>query len=650
MPPEARVASFLATARRRVAAIEIARAVAIACAAGAGWILLRGWQRAPAVEILVTGALVLLAAMLTSAVRLRSRPPAPVVERRTDAFHNALITSAQMLRGEVHARPDIRALVLGDTAARAERVDLGVILPIRNALGTSLLGVAALSAAVTFGVTRSGAVEASTFAPTGRAGAAGAARVSVRLTPPAYTALKAQQLDNPDRVETVEGSRVVLSIDGREALDVRAATQTYLQSGEILIPMTVTPDRAPDVRIAAPARDLFLADTSRDIPVRATASDDFGVTSLTLAYTKVSGSGETFDFVEGTLPLSLSRASGRELSGTATFQLAALGLSAGDMLVYRAIARDAHPTRGPAESDAYVIEMVSPSEALAEGFSIDDQRDTYALSQQMVILKTERLVAARRGMTPEAVAEEAARIGAEQRQVRAEFVFMMGGEIEDEEVEAEQSHELSEGREQNEGRRDLIAAIRSMSDAAALLLRPDLDQALAAEKRALAALQRALTRSRYILRVLSTRERIDDTRRLTGDRSTAPGWRRDLAAAEPPPEVRLLRDAIRDLGLLARKDAYDDRDRAAITSLATRLLASGRAEALRGAVDPLTAAARARNPRDAAALLDRAALALDAALETSTSGLNAPPPAASPRVRSALADRLRAGRAAGGGQ
>ena len=36
-------------------------------------------------------------------------------------------------------------------------------------------------------------------------------------------------------------------------------------------------------------------------------------------------------------------------------------------------------------------------------------------------------------------------LAVEQRMIRAEFVFMLGGEINDEEVEAEQSVELQEG-------------------------------------------------------------------------------------------------------------------------------------------------------------------------------------------------------------
>ena len=61
-----------------------------------------------------------------------------------------------------------------------------------------------------------------------------------------------------------------------------------------------------------------------------------------------------------------------------------------------------------------------------EGFAIDDRMDRYAISQQMVIVNTEKLHRAasddeRGGSSRTSIAG----IASEQRQVRAEFVFMM---------------------------------------------------------------------------------------------------------------------------------------------------------------------------------------------------------------------------------
>ena len=110
--------------------------------------------------------------------------------------------------------------------------------------------------------------------------------------------------------------------------------------------------------------------------------------------------------------------------------------------------------------------------------------------------------------------------------IRAEFVFMLGGEINDEEVEAEQSVELQAGRLQNRGQRDLRAATIAMSQAEKLLTGANTAEALVAERAAVTALQRAFSRDRYILRALATRSQLDPARRLTGSLGDASDWRR----------------------------------------------------------------------------------------------------------------------------
>jgi hypothetical protein len=180
-------------------------------------------------------------------------------------------------------------------------------------------------------------------------------------------------------------------------------------------------------------------------------------------------------------------------------------------------------------------------------------------------------------------------------------------------------------------------------------VRPDVDQALAAEKRALASLQRALTRSRYILRVLATRERIDDTRRLTGDRTGVTDWRREPAAAAGDPGAAALSDALARLSWLARKESYGDADRAEMASIAQRLLTVRDAGA-GAAAQVLIRASRSRDAGAIAASIDEAALGIDAVLETQAGAGTAAPAAVPSRVRSALADRLRAPARPGGGR
>ena len=143
----------------------------------------------------------------------------------------------------------------------------------------------------------------------------------------------------------------------------------------------------------------------------------------------------------------------------------------------------------------------------------------------MLIIRTERLHQRRASTTQGDLAEAALNLAVEQRMIRAELVFMLGGEVESEEVEAAQSTELQEGRLQNRGQRDLRAATIAMSQAEKQLTAANTGEALTAERAAVAALQRAFWRDRYILRALATRSRLDLARRLTGSLSEATGSR-----------------------------------------------------------------------------------------------------------------------------
>ena len=164
-------------------------------------------------------------------------------------------------------------------------------------------------------------------------------------------------------------------------------------------------------------------------------------------------------------------------------------------------------------------------------------------------------------------------IAAEQRTVRAYFVFLLGGHVEDEEEEAAQSTEISEGRLLNTARRDINAAIRDMTRAEQELIAVNTGAALAAAKSAVDALQRAFGRSRYFLRTMTARSRIDPSRRLTGNLAAVSDWSRDPGTARPVGGDRA-RSILGELLELSNAVATRSlRDPAALDRLAERALA-----------------------------------------------------------------------------
>ena len=132
-----------------------------------------------------------------------------------------------------------------------------------------------------------------------------------------------------------ETARATLNEGGSIAIDAAGVHR--------LLPLTVAPDAAPDVRIATPGKDLRVADAKATIPIYATAADDIGLRALELRYTIVSGGGEQFAFKEGTLPATVAKDSTRAWNAAASLSLGALKLEPGDALIYRALAADARP-------------------------------------------------------------------------------------------------------------------------------------------------------------------------------------------------------------------------------------------------------------------------------------------------------------------
>ena len=118
---------------------------------------------------------------------------------------------------------------------------------------------------------------------------------------------------------TVRPPRSRRDRDGRFAgrLTLTRTGYMVITAGDIsrTIPIVVSPDALPSVRITVPGRDLVYAGGNPRITFDARATDDYGLRSLALHYTKVSGSGEQFEFKEGEIPLDRHSRDAREWRG-----------------------------------------------------------------------------------------------------------------------------------------------------------------------------------------------------------------------------------------------------------------------------------------------------------------------------------------------
>jgi hypothetical protein len=533
------------------------------------------------------------------------------IEQASPGSRNLVITAEELFRHPDRAAPWMRARVLSDAAEPARSIRTAQVAPLRGPVVALLLAVCLVAALATaIGRTSSRAL-LTTVANAGnvvQVAASAPLQIDVTVTPPAYSGKPVYEARNPERIEAIQGSSLRISVSGpgaawrvrsaagalpsrespgKTVVETRVSESGYFAieptqdaaapRARRLIPLVMIPDRAPTVRVEIPGRDLIVQDGKASVAVEASASDDFGVHALEIRYTKVSGAGEQFEFEEGTLPLTVTRVSNASWRTRGRISLALLKLEPGDSLVYRAIARDGRPgDEGLATSETFFIEVAGPGQAALEGFEMPPAEERYALSQQMIVLKIQRLRARERRMSEDALAAAAAPIAAEQRAVRANFIFLMGGHVEDRELEAEPSHEheIEEGRLENAARDDINAAVVHMSRAEQELGAVDTTSALDAARAAVQALQRAFGRRRYILKTIPVGSRVDPSRRLSGELPEAGDWRRDPGPSSSDRETQESRTLLlRMLQTAASLRAGRTIDPSVFVSLAEQALA-----------------------------------------------------------------------------
>jgi hypothetical protein len=691
LPDDGAVRAFLTRAAARLAIVRAIEGTTLGLLGGLVVVLISGAGLAAGLTLFAGFGLAggVLRALLGAGMEPAWWRDAPAVadrvERRTPALRNLVLTAAE-LHGTAGAATDIGLEVERRAAAAARAVDLGDLFPLRGRV--AWLAVALLVAVGSLRL----ATGASPWTPSspGVPAAIAIDGVDVIVIPPVHAGMAVDTLEEPARIEVLAGSRLRLvvrstapvvrleRVAGRaeleragdsHAVDFVATEDDFLAiaaldlAGEShatrLIGLSVIPDREPAVRVTAPGRDLFFTTVPDTLAVAIEADDDLALASLALRYTWVSGSGERFTFTEREVPVAVIRTDARHWTARTAWRLDTLALTPGDMIVYRAEATDRRPGAAAARSDSYVLEVVGAAATAAEGFAADDERDRYAVSQQMVILKTERLLARRRDLSDGEVADSARRLAAEQRRVRAEFVFMMGGELEDdealsgtlmvnEEEEAEAESDLLAGRMQNRGRIEMQRAIRAMSRAGALLTNVDLERALADERIALDNLMRSFSRSRILLRALTQRERLDLERRLSGSLVDASSVTRTMAEAPVQARLRALRTVLADVA----GSVSDTRGAAArLAEAAVNLVRIDPADdSLRAIAAAIEAAANETGASTGSAgdAIEAASLRLAALMRAMLpSAAGAGPSVTGARLRGEMADAMAGGRSGG---
>ncbi len=387
-----RLREFLSRTDRRRAALaavegaSIGLVVALVVAIGVGIRSVPGngsTRQRLVVDLASAAALIALGVSIALQRHRRAVPVARSVEARAPQCRNVVITAAELITQPARVQPYIVARVSGEAARLVESLDPATLFPTRRAVTT--LGITTGVYAIALLAVRPGALTTMGAASMGAkvTDAAAIQSVDITVVPPAYAGRAAQSFHDPARVEALAGSTIRLAVhatagtitletvDGKRTPAAAGQGQTFTASvladadgyialepaafnGRVgirrLIGLTVTPDLPPRVKVTAPGRDLLFADAHRTVNVTVEGSDDLALATLRLRYTKVSGSGEQFTFLEGEVPLQLTRTDDRSWTGKGVLSLDTLALGAGDMVSigeWRRTSAPGHRRRSP---------------------------------------------------------------------------------------------------------------------------------------------------------------------------------------------------------------------------------------------------------------------------------------------------------------
>jgi hypothetical protein len=497
-----------------------------------------------------TGVLVVVALLWRSRHFVSRGRVALWIEERIPSLHYSLITALE--HGSSPFAPGMETEI--------QRQDIGGVTftALRKSLvpAVGALLVAALllyiSPSAAFG--RAGLFPRLGSSSTGNALSAGSRLENIEavVTPPAYTGQKPTTLDDPTTISGLTGSRITVRGSGSPSGITAAMPGSSVNVGatqggwsaslvmpakpaaltlkdrtyDRLIVLDPHADAPPKIVLTSPLRDTTLRAAQLVIHLDATATDDIGLNGAYFEYLITTGSGEIFNARTITTPV-VTFGGSRNGTINATLDLASLKLNQGDVVSIRAIAQDRNTLTGPgtATSDTRTFRIARADEydSVAVDAAAPLPVDTAAVSQRMLIIRTEKLVKEQKNLTRKELVRRSGEIGDLEDKIRKrvhEILFegedLFGQEkagdplpdIED----MEPPDDITEGKHP-----DLVIAYNALWAAVRSLQIAEPAPALPPMREALKALDRVRLANRLYLRGMPPKVVVDIARvRMSG--------------------------------------------------------------------------------------------------------------------------------------
>ncbi|MEZ5284576.1 MAG: DUF4175 family protein [Vicinamibacterales bacterium] len=359
------VAGLVDRARRRVRSADMARSlsaglVAVAAVSAVGFSLSASTWMALAIGV-AAGAAVCAVGLYRARSAWTPLAVAALLETRLEGLDNLVFTAMERRVAPVAAGS------LGAEIERQAAMRLAAAVPERAiALGPplALLALALAGSMAVVVIAPRGLRVTREAVPGTPAASPGIGRVRVDVVPPEYLHLEPRVFQDAGEVSVTAGSTLHVTVqastasvwasDGGDAptiltaaeqagsfsasltpsrsvtLDIAAGATVGEPVDTRLLSVVVVPDRPPVVRILEPARDLAFAAAPAALDIAIQAEDAEALQALELRYTRLSGSGETFTFAEGRVPIAITRDEAGRWRASGRWSLAALGLEDGD--------------------------------------------------------------------------------------------------------------------------------------------------------------------------------------------------------------------------------------------------------------------------------------------------------------------------------
>lgn len=220
---------------------------------------------------------------------------------------------------------------------------------------------------------------------------------------------------------------------GEKTIQQQGFYQVQLDSSlSDLYKLEMIKDQPPVLTVQSPKPDVVIDfGEPQRTTVQVVATDDYGISDVSIKATTASGSGEAVKFSEHAIKFANGfSAHNKRYSLKKTIDLPSLGMKPGDELYLYIQAVDNNNQQ--TQADTYIISIADTAELMSFDGVISgvNLKPEYFRSQRQIIIETEQLLKNKPALTPDAFNNKSNDLGIDQKLLRLRYGKFLGEEFE----------------------------------------------------------------------------------------------------------------------------------------------------------------------------------------------------------------------------